>query len=144
MIRINQFPIYYKGQVKLLVKDKPIFWWVHKWTHFRFILRELTSLGVAFYSFGLIFYIRALKQGPESFADFSAWLESPWVIGIHMVAFLLVLYHSITWFRLAPKAMVIKLGKNRVPGSIITAMNYGAWLVISIALIFLFLNVDRL
>ena len=144
MIRINQFPIYYKGQVKLLVRDKPIFWWVHKWRHFRFILRELTSLGVGFYAVVLIFYVRALRQGPESFADFIVWLQSPWIILAHAVAFILLIYHSITWFNLAPKAMVIKLGKTRVPGAVIAGMNYGAWILISAVLVALFLNADKI
>ncbi len=144
MIRINQFPIYYKGHVKLLVRDKPILWWVHKWSHLRFILRELTSLGVGFYAFVLIFYIRSLKRGPEAFAEFSTWLESSWSIGLHIIAFLLVAYHSITWFKLAPKAMVVKLGKNRIPDSVIVGLNYATWILISLVIVIYFLNTDAL
>jgi len=42
-----------------------------------------------------------------------------------------VLYHSITWFNLSPKAMVVRLGRFRVPDLMIAGGNYAAWFVIS-------------
>ena len=130
----EHFPIYYKGHPKLYVKRKPIFWWTHKWSHFRFILRELTSVAVAFYSLIIVFQFRALKSGPEAYENFILWMKSPTAIVLNMVAFIFALYHSITWFNLAPKAMVIRIGVNKVPGSIISGMNYVAWFAVSIAI----------
>ena len=48
-----------------------------------------------------------------------------------MFALLAVLYHSITWFNLSPKAMVVRLGRWRVPDLMIAGGNYAAWFVIS-------------
>jgi len=118
----------------------PIFWWTKKWSHIRFILRELTSFGVAFYAIIIILHVRAINQGAEAYAEFQLWLSSPPAIILHSIAFVLVIYHSITWFNLAPKAMVIKLGKHRVPDYIISGMNYAAWLVLSAAIAYLIIK----
>ena len=139
MIR-DRYPMYYKGHPRLYFKRMPIFWWVKKWSHARFIFRELTSLGVAFYAVIIILQIQALNQGPDSYINLQTWLKSPLAIILNSIAFLLALYHSITWFNLAPKAIVITLGKYRVPGFVISGMNYAAWVVISVAITWIILN----
>ena len=132
--------MYYKGHPRLYFKGMPIFWWTKKWSHVRFILRELTSFGVAFFAIIIILNVQSMNQGPEAYNNFQAWLRSPLAIILHSVAFVLVLYHSVTWFNLAPKAMVIKLGKHKVPGYIISGMNYAAWIVLSVITIWLILK----
>ncbi len=136
----DRYPMYYKGHPRLYFKGMPIFWWTKKWSHVRFILRELTSFGVAFYAIIIILLVHSLNQGPESYANFQVWLKSPLAIILHSIAFALAVYHSITWFNLAPKAMVIKLGKNKVPGYIISGMNYAAWVVLSAIITWLILK----
>ena len=136
----NRYPIYYKGHPRLYLKPMPIFWWTKKWSHVLFILRELTSFGVAFFAIIIVLYVNAINQGPESYASFQSWLQSPYVIILNSIAFALAVYHSITWFNLAPKAMVIKLGKWRVPGYIISGLNYAAWIVLSGTIVWLILK----
>jgi fumarate reductase subunit C len=51
-----------------------------------------------------------------------------------------LIFHSITWFNLAPKAMVIKLGDKPIPGIIIALMNYGGWVAISLFFVWLFMQ----
>jgi len=64
----------------------PIFWWVHKWTHAKFILRELTCLSVAFYALVLLFQIRALTQSQEAYTSFLELLKTPVSIVLHGIA----------------------------------------------------------
>jgi len=66
-----------------------------------------------------------------------SFLASPLAIIIHVLLLGGLLFHSITWFNLAPKAMVIKLGGKNIPGALIALANYMGWLVISGLLIFL-------
>ena len=40
-----------------------------------------------------------------------------------------VLFHAVTWFNLAPQAMVVHLGGKRLPGALIAGANYAAWVV---------------
>lgn len=136
----DRYPMYYKGHPRLYFKSMPIFWWTKKWSHVRFILRELTSFGVAFFAIIIILNVYSMSQGPDAYNNFQSWLRTPIAIILHSVAFMLVLYHSITWFNLAPKAMVIKLGKYKVPGYVISGMNYAAWAVLSAVIIWLILK----
>lgn len=137
---MNQDLHYTKHHPKWYRIRTPIFWWVHKWVHAKFILRELTSVAVAFYGLVLLFQIRALTQGPEAYADFLAWLQTPISIILHAVAFLSVLFHCITWFNLAPRALVVRIGKKRIPDAVIAASNYVAWVVVSVAIVWLMLS----
>src|SRR5215475_4711210 len=43
------------------------YWWMLQWSYFRFVLRELTSLGVAYSCVILLCWIRALSRGPEAY-----------------------------------------------------------------------------
>ena len=111
--------------------SKPIFWWVRNWASIAFILRELTSVAVAYFAVLLILVYRALQSGPEAYAALMSLLSHPAIIVLHVFALLAVLYHSITWFNLSPKAMVFRLGRWRVPDLMISGGNYAAWLLIS-------------
>jgi fumarate reductase subunit C len=53
------------------------------------------------------------------------------------IAFLFVLYHTITWFHLTPKALVVRLGGKRVPDSLLLALNYLAWIALSAAVVWI-------
>ena len=112
----------------------PILWWIKKWAYVRFILREMTSLAVMFYAVVLVLYVNAVSKGPEAFAAFSEWLASPLSISLHPVAFLFAVFHSYTWFNLAPKAMVVRVGTKKVPESVILGANYAMWAGVSIVL----------
>ncbi len=137
---MNQNPHYTKHHPRWYRVRMPIFWWVHKWVHAKFILRELTSVAVAFYAMVLLFQIRAVAQGPEAYASFLAWHKTPVAIVLHAIAFLLVIFHSVTWFNLAPKALVVRLGKKRLPDFVIAASNYAAWAVFSAAVVWIILS----
>ena len=136
---MSHYPRYKKYRPRVYSKRMPIFWWVSKWPHTRFILRELTSVFVAFYAIVLLLHVRSLAAGPEAYANFMAWLQTPLALALHTVALVMVLYHSITWFSLAPKAMVLRVGSKRIPGWAIAGANFAAWGVFSAALAWIIL-----
>ena len=138
---MTQNPRYSKYHPKWYRTRKPIFWWVHEWPHVRFILRELTSVFVALYALILLFQVRALAQGPEAYAAFVAWLKTPASIVLHLVVFVAVIFHTITWLNLAPKAIVLHAGKKRVPATVITLSNYIAWAVVSLVIAWILLTI---
>jgi fumarate reductase subunit C len=107
------------------------YWWLHKWVYFRFVLRELTSFGVAYFCVITLFLIRALSRGPEAYQAFQTRLANPICVILTVISLLLTLFHTTTWFSLSAHAMVIRVGSFRVPGILITAGNYAAWLVVS-------------
>lgn len=109
------------------------YWWLARWPYLKFILRESSSIFVAWFVIVTLLQIRALAAGPAAYADFQEWLRSPFVLALNAVTFLFVVFHAVTWFNLAPKAMVVRVGGKRVPGAIIAASNYAAWIVATIA-----------
>jgi fumarate reductase subunit C len=106
-------------------------WWLGEWHYLTFILRELSSLSVAWFVVVTLFQLRALLHGPEAYARFSATLQSPFMIALNAVAFCFVVFHVITWFNAAPRAMPVRMGGKRVPEILVAAPNYGLLLVVS-------------
>jgi len=113
------------------------YWWLHRWPYLKFILRELSSVFVAWFVILTLLQISALSRGPADYAQFQEWLRNPIVIVLNAVSLLFVVFHAVTWFNLAPKAMAIRAGGKRVPDVLIAGPNYVAWLVISAAVAWL-------
>ncbi len=110
-----------------------VWWWLQSRSYTGFVLRELTSVFVALFAIVLLWQIRALGQGPDAYARVLARLRSPLFVTLNALALAFVLFHSITWFNLAPKAMVVRLKGKRVPDLLVAGANYAAWVVLSAA-----------
>ncbi len=115
-------------------------WWLGRWPYLKFILRELSSIFVAWFVVLTLIQIEALARGPEAYAQFQDWLRSPVLIALNAVSFLFVLFHTITWFNLAPRAMAVRVRGKRLPDILIAAPNYIAWLAVSGAVAWLVLR----
>ena len=107
------------------------YWWLSQWSYRKFILRELSSVFVAYFIVITLMQVQALGQGPAEYAAFQEFMTRPFVVLLNIVTFLFLLLHTITWFNLTPRAIVLRLGGKRVPDLLIIAPNYVAWLVIS-------------
>ena len=110
-----------------------VWWWLESRSYTGFVLRELTSVFVALFAVLLLWQIRALAHGPDAYARVLARLRSPLFVTLNALALAFVLFHSITWFNLAPKAMVVRLKGKRVPDLLVAGANYAAWVVLSAA-----------
>jgi fumarate reductase subunit C len=117
-----------------------VWWWLRKWSYAGFVLREFTSVFVAFFALVYLWQLWAVGQGPVAYAQFIARLKTPLFLALNTVAFLFVLFHTITWLNLTPKAMVVRLNGTRVPDAVIIGLNYAAWLVVSGAVAFVLLR----
>jgi fumarate reductase subunit C len=62
------------------------------------------------------------------------------VLTVNVVAFFFIVFHALTWFAVAPQAIVAHMGKKKVPPLLIAASHYGAWAVVSAILFWLFLR----
>ena len=117
-----------------------VWWWLESRSYRGFVLRELTSVFVALFALVLLWQIRALGRGPEAYARVLDRLRSPLFVTLDVVALAFVLFHSITWFNLAPKAMVVRLRGKRLPDLVIAGANYAAWVVLSVVVAFVLLR----
>lgn len=106
-------------------------WWMWQWRYLKFILRELSSLAVAWTVALTLAQLYYLGEGAALYAAFQEWLRHPVVLGMNVVAFGFVIFHAITWFNLAPRAMAVRLRGKRVPDVLVAAPNYVVWLAAS-------------
>ena len=107
------------------------YWWLWRWPYLKFVLRELSSIFVAFFVVLTLLHLRSLIRGPEAYAEFQQWLKSPLLLALNTLSFFFVLLHAVTWFNLAPRAMAVRLAGQRVPDWAIAAANYIGWAVVS-------------
>jgi fumarate reductase subunit C len=106
-------------------------WWVRRPSYLLFALRELSSLFVAWFVVYLLLLVAAVHGGSDSYHAFLEWGSSPWLLVVNVVALAFVVLHAITWFNLAPQAMVIRLRGRRVPSRMVAAGHFAAWVVVS-------------
>jgi fumarate reductase subunit C len=107
------------------------FWWLERRSYLIFVLRELSSVFIAWFVVYLLLLINAISTGTAEYERFLDWSGSGWVLGLNLVAMLFVLLHAVTWFGLAPKAIVVRMRGRRVPPRVIVVAHYLLWLLLS-------------
>ena len=107
------------------------YWWLGRRSYAAFILREVSSVFVAWSVVFLLLLVVAVSGGEESYPQFLNWAGGPWMVLLNLVALVFVAFHAVTWFNLAPQAMAVRLRGKRVPGVWVAAANYAAWAVVS-------------
>ena len=107
------------------------FWWLRRRSYLLFVLRELSSVFVAWFVVFLLLLVRAVSQGEREYQRFLDLSATPWMLALNVVALFFVVFHTITWFNLAPQAIVVRLRGRRVPGRWILILHYLAWAVLS-------------
>ena len=128
------------AELKLYRRQMPFWWWLHHGAYFRFIVRELTCVFVGMFAVLTLLLVQALGQGREAYAAFAALLGTSGSIVFSLVAFAAVLYHALTWFKLVPTTMVVRLGGERVPDRVIAGAHYAGWVVASLVVAFIVLR----
>jgi fumarate reductase subunit C len=116
------------------------YWWLGRGSYFLFILRELSSLAVAWFVIYLLVLVYAIATGDAAYQRFLDWSGHPFVLALNIVSFAFVTLHAVTWFNLAPQAMVVKVAGKRVPGALIAGSNYAALAVVSLVILALLLT----
>ena len=125
---------------KLYFPKVPTTWWLKKGSYLLFMLRELSSVFIAAFLVVFLIQIHQLTKGPESYVAFVAMLSSPGWIIFHLVALLFAVYHSFTWFDSTSVVLKLQLGKHVIAPSLVTGLNIGAWMVISVVMLALFVT----
>ena len=116
------------------------YWWLSRRSYLAFILRELSSIFVVWFVVYMLLLVRAVSQGDASYRQFLDWSARAPVLLLNVVTLFFLVYHSITWFNLAPQAMVVHVGPRRVPALVIAGSNYLAWVLTSAILAWLLLG----
>jgi fumarate reductase subunit C len=106
-------------------------WWTRKRTYFVFVMRELSSIFIAWFVVYLMLFVYAVGRGEAAYRSFLDWASSPWVTLLNVVALGFVLLHMVTWFNLTPQAMAVRVAGRRVPAWQIVVQQYVGLAVVS-------------
>jgi fumarate reductase subunit C len=133
-------------RVRLYRQPVPRLWWLRRRSYLLFVLRELSSLFVAWFVAYLLVLVYATGRGESSYERFMDWAANPFVIAVNVVALAFVVLHAVTFFQAAPQTTVVRLrGRlvpaglrgRRVPAVALAAPIFGAWVVVSAFVIWL-------
>jgi fumarate reductase subunit C len=113
-------------------------WFTRSRTYTLFVLRELTSVLVAWTIAFLLMLLDGLLNG--HFQDFTAMAAQPWMIALNVLALVATAFHTITFLNLAPKATVVRLDGWRVPAWMIQGGNHSAWIALSVLIAYFILR----
>jgi fumarate reductase subunit C len=116
------------------------YWWVARWAYLKFILREISSVFVAWVVVVTLLQIRALTRGPADYAEFQKWLANPFIMALNVISAFFIVFHTVTWFNLTPKAMAVRMGGKRLPGVALAGPNYVVWVLVSAAVAWILLR----
>lgn len=141
---MSQTPLY-TDPPRLYRRRVSTYWWMRRRSYFAFILREMSSLFIAWFVIFTLLQIRALSlhHGADDYVDyrrFQAFARNRVVVIVNAVALFFVIFHAFTWFKLAPQAMVVRLRGKRVPAAWISGSNYAAWALVSVLVAWIILK----
>jgi fumarate reductase subunit C len=111
-------------EVRVYRRPVSVWWWTKKRSYFVFVMRELSSLFVAWFVVYLLMLGYAVGRSETAYQDFLDWAATPWVVVVNLVAALFLVLHVVTWFSLTPQAMAVRIRGQRVPAALIIASQY--------------------
>jgi fumarate reductase subunit C len=124
-------------EVRTYRRPVSTWWWVGKRTYFVFVMRELSSIFIAWFVVFLLLLVAAVGRGGAAYQDFLELAANPFVVGLNLVTFLFLVLHTVTWFSLTPKAMDIRSGGRPVPAWAVIASQYVGLAVVSTFVVWL-------
>lgn len=124
---------------KELIRPMPATWWLKNRAYTWFMIRDVTSVFIAGYCIFLMVLMHRASGDAASFQAFYAKLASPLSLVLHTIVLVFACYHSITFFNLTPRVIVLFRGDEKVPEYLIAGAHFAAWLVVSAVLIILVL-----
>lgn len=80
-------------------------WWNRHSFYRWYMLREASCVVITIYALILLVGLARLRQGPDAFLAWQLALARPLALAFHVVALVLVAYHSWTWFKIMPKTL---------------------------------------
>jgi fumarate reductase subunit C len=107
------------------------YWWAKRRSYLLFMLREISCVFVAWTVVFLLLLVHAIGGGQDSYVRFLDWSANPLVVSLNVIALIFLLLHAVTWFSLAPRAIVPHIRGRRVPARAVLAGHYAAWFVVS-------------
>jgi fumarate reductase subunit C len=74
---MNQTPVYSAYQSRWYRPRVSAYWWLGQWAYLKFILREFSSIFVAYFVVLILLQLWALRDGPEAYAAWALCCSTP-------------------------------------------------------------------
>lgn len=114
---------------KTYVREVTPTWWKRLEFYKLYILREATALTTVWFCLVLFYGVVCLGNGSfeTSFVNF---LKNPLVIILNIITMAGVLYNTITWYGLTPKALNLIYKNEKLPQSVV---KIAMWVITGLA-----------
>ncbi len=116
----------------------PATWWLSNRRYFLFMMRELSSFFIAVFLLIYLYGLSLLSKGQAAYGQFQESLRSGGFTLFFVVAFIFAVYHSWTWLNIMGKVQVVRLGGQKVPEKVITAVALAGWAMVSLVVLLIF------
>ena len=122
---------------KPYVREMTYRWIFRHPRYLRYMTREFSCLFIGAWTLMMVWGLKQLAEGRASWEAFLEMLRSPWSIAFQCLALGFSLYHTVTWFNLAPKALPLQIGEEFVPEAVIAGAHFVAWAGLTVAVLYL-------
>lgn len=112
-------------------------WFLRNPRYRRYMVREVTCVFIGLHALILLVALKRLSEGREAWEAFLHNLTGPAGVVLQLVILAFAVYHSTSWFNVTPKAMPVQIGEQFLPGAVIVGAHYAAWLIATVAVLFL-------
>jgi len=117
-------------------------WWLKNPFYIKYMVREATSVLVGIYAVVLLEGLMALAEGETAFNTWLSAMHGPLAVIFHLFALAAALYHTVTWFAVAPKVTpFIFIGKQKIQASTITVAQYVVAVIVYALLFWMILSI---
>lgn len=120
---------------KPYVREMSSNWWQQIGFYRFYVLREATAIPQIWFSLVLLYGVFSLQAGPESWSNYVALLHNPIVLLINIYTLIATLFHTKTWFELAPKAVNIVIKNKKIAQESIIKLLWGITFLITIIIL---------
>ncbi len=112
-------------------------WFLRNPRYRRYMAREVTCVFIGLHALILLVAFKRLSEGREAWEAFLHNLTGPAGVVLQLAILAFAVYHSTSWFNVTPKAMPVQIGEQFLPGAVIIGAHYAAWLIATVAVLFL-------
>jgi fumarate reductase subunit C len=117
------------------VRPKDRLWFLRNPAYKKYMLRESTSILMGLWVLNICFGVLRLSQGEHAWDQWLAWQGSGFMVGFSALTFLMAMFHTATWFAVAPKAMPKMIAGKKIEEQPVVIGHWAVFVLISIGLI---------
>ena len=109
-------------------------WWTQKGSYFRIFLREISSAFILAEIVLFVLLIHKAGQDAEIYLADRNILWHPLMVVFHLVALAFALWHTITFFLIAPSALPGQVAGHRIPAAFIIGQQFAGLAAVTVLL----------